>query len=555
MKISLDILLQSGEGQFTEFKSALDRPGGGKPVPRSRRSIARDIAITLAEFANADGGTLLVGVENDGAITGIPHDERQILAIRETASQMWKRVVPYSFTTIDRSGLAIIAFEVGPQPEVFMLTDGRTPYRNNDQTMWLSAEDVIALKQAKTSTLVERSIVQSATLNDLDAELIQRFRNGVGAGSSVSDEDLFVQHDLAVRDGNQLKFTLAACLLFGKPPMARFHERSGANFRRFNGIEALVGTLNNEEIDRTYEFPLPILIDQVFDLLRDQIKTSNRLSGLFFEERPEYPTFAWQEAVVNAVAHRNYAYRGNEIEIRMFDDRMEISSPGLPPEPVTITELQQRLSVHSSRNPRIMRTLRAFRYVRERGEGLPRMFSEMEESSLPLPEITAVGSSFQVTLRNTPIFDEATMSWLRTFPLGKLNPSQRRILAHTFQTGRRSFVLQDYANINQIDKEQAKREIRMMVEDGMVEMVGIRKAARYYPRLQSGSNEELLRDHFTRHDTLTNSSYRLLAKVDGRAASRELKRLEQEGLLIREGERKGTRYKPTELLMAKARRS
>jgi len=65
MKIALRILLQSDEGQFVEFKSALDRPHGGPPVRRSRKAIAQDIAVTLAAFANADGGTLLIGVEDD----------------------------------------------------------------------------------------------------------------------------------------------------------------------------------------------------------------------------------------------------------------------------------------------------------------------------------------------------------------------------------------------------------------------------------------------------------------------------------------------------------
>jgi len=360
--------------------------------------------------------------------------------------------------------------------------------------MWLTVEQVAALKKARISTLFERSIVPDVHLGDLDEQLLERFRESVGASSSATCEQILIEHNLAIGDGVRTRLTMAACLLFGKPPMVRFHERCGISFRRFEGTEVLTGTRNNEVQDVPIEEPLPRLIDKTFELLRNQIKVSRKLRDLFFEERPEYPTLAWQEAVVNAVAHRNYFYRGNEIEIRMFDDRIEVKSVGLPQEPVKIEDLQQGKSVRASRNPRIMRTLKFLRYVRERGEGLPRMFEEMESSNLPTPELRADGEFFMVTLRNTPVFDAETMNWLRSFPLDRVNARQRRILANSYQSGRGYFVLGEYSDINRVSKETAQKEIRALVEQGIVERVGTRKAAKYYPVLQKGSLREKLRD-------------------------------------------------------------
>ena len=111
------------------------------------------------------------------------------------------------------------------------------------------------------------------------------------------------------------------------------------------------------------------------------------LVDLFFEEQLEYPTFAWQEALVNAIAHRDYRYDGLGIEVWMFDDRLEVRSPGELVEPVTLERLRRRDPIHASRNPRIVRVFTDAGYMREQGEGVPRMFEVMERAALHPPEL------------------------------------------------------------------------------------------------------------------------------------------------------------------------
>jgi len=87
------------------------------------------------------------------------------------------------------------------------------------------------------------------------------------------------------------------------------------------------------------------------------IRKSEKLHNLFFREVPEYPDFAWQEAIVNAVAHRDYGDQGRGIEVWFYDDRMEVVSPGDLVPPVTLGQLRAGESVHASRNPLIARIL------------------------------------------------------------------------------------------------------------------------------------------------------------------------------------------------------
>ncbi|MBM3405100.1 MAG: ATP-binding protein [Bacteroidetes bacterium] len=95
MRESIEILLQSGEGQYIEYKGCFDKKDRSAPKPRSFKEIAKDIAISLAEFANADGGVLLLGVENDGTITGSPYRVDDIERIKHIAADSWKKKVPY----------------------------------------------------------------------------------------------------------------------------------------------------------------------------------------------------------------------------------------------------------------------------------------------------------------------------------------------------------------------------------------------------------------------------------------------------------------------------
>ena len=117
-----------------------------------------------------------------------------------------------------------------------------------------------------------------------------------------------------------------------------------------------------------------------------------------FKTVPEYPEFAWFEGLVNAVTHRDYSFRGDYIRVSMFDDRLEIVSPGALPNIVTLDNMR---TTRYSRNPRIARTLVEFGWVRELNEGVKRIYTEMQDSLLNDPVYTEPGGTrVQLTLEN-----------------------------------------------------------------------------------------------------------------------------------------------------------
>ena len=127
-------------------------------------------------------------------------------------------------------------------------------------------------------------------------------------------------------------------------------------------------------------------------------KTFTRLTkGGLFATTPEYPEFVWNEIIVNAVAHRDYSIKGTDIHIKMFDDKIVVESPGTLPGLVRLNNIR---SVHFSRNPKIAGFLKDHKYVKEFGEGIDRMYNEMEELGLPEPEYSVVAFMTKVAVKN-----------------------------------------------------------------------------------------------------------------------------------------------------------
>jgi ATP-dependent DNA helicase RecG len=277
------------------------------------------------------------------------------------------------------------------------------------------------------------------------------------------------------------------------------------------------------------------------------IQKSARLHDLFFREMPEYPTFVWTEALVNAVAHRDYVVQGRSIEIWLFDDRVEIKSPGAPPATVSMDDLQHGRPSHVSRNPRIARVLVELGLMREQGEGIPRMFEEMQVSYLPVPELDADGGWFRVVLRNTPIFRSTDERWsqaVRELPI--LVPQKRALVA----LGDREFANADYCHLNGVDRDTAYRELQDLQDRGLLRSTGTSAGTRYQvvrdagPVVQSAalSPIEKLAHRMREAGAITNADYRAAFGVTRQVASEHLASWVDQQVLFREGKRRGTRY-------------
>ena len=498
-------LVSRDEGQFLEFKSTWDRSGDG-PKQVKRRAVRDAIAEAVAAFANADGGLLLVGVEDDGSPTG--HDYPADV-VEDFVSVPRRRLRPPVSCRTGRltiAGAEVLAFNVPVAPEAVVIIGNGSPYRVGDHVMREAQEVINERKQAYRRVGYEQRFRAGATLEDIDLELAREFlaRTQVGRRPVLEALRYYGLIDHAAREW---RVTNAALLLFAKAPALRWHPRAGLRVFRVAGRSRKHGRQRNVTQVGRADPPLARAIDEARLLAGRQIGRSERLNGLYFEETPEYPEFAWQEAIVNAFAHRDYEQQGREVETWLYEDRMEVSSPGELFPPVTLALLRERRPAHATRNPLMVRVLADAGIIRDEGEGIARIFDEMEENLLRAPEVEMEDGVFTVRL-----FNERLATGPETVPgIAELPDPPRAVRA----SGRLSIAGPG---------------------SGAVEFANARLAG--------------LREHFIHHPSLDNAGYRRMFGVSRYSAARELRRLVESGFLRKEGKGRGSRYLPRPALNA-----
>ena len=537
-------LITGDEGQYFEKKSLFHGTPGDKR-PRSRREVRDEIAVHVAAFANADGGVLVLGVEDDGEVSGhgYPMEELdKLLAV--PSNRLRPSLSPGRLITIDDK--VVILFEVGAASRAVMVIGNGFPRREGDQVIQSSEEAINHVKDAGLVASPEARPAGRAVFDDLDRDLLQRAMQEAGFGGSA--EEYLIQRRLADRRDRDVALRQGAVWLFARRPEAIEHPNLGVRVFRVDGTEQLTGTRRNVQDFPWIEGNLLSVLDKAYAVLRTLIRSSTRLHDLFFRETPEYPTFAWQEALVNALAHRDYGVESRGVEVWLFDDRMEVHSPGgLLPE-VSIEALCERRRVHASRNPRIARILTELGIMRQQGEGIPRMIEEMELSWLPAPELMDEPSGFRVVLRNEPVFEGADERWTAAVRRLPIEVRQKRALVAFHD---RAFQSGDYQKLNRVDRDQAYRELLDLENRGFLRAEGTTRA-RHYRVLPDAVPDVAtiippsgaLRLRMEAKGRITNTDYREIFGVDRPEAARGLARLVKEGVLLLAGEKRGAHYLP-----------
>lgn len=271
------------------------------------------------------------------------------------------------------------------------------PYRVGAGIQREPQELINQRKQALRVVGYEQRYRPEATLDHLDPELVQRFLGRTPVGSRSAEEAL-EYYGLIERHLQEWKITNIALLLFARRPALKWHPRAGVRVFRVAGRERLHGRRRNVTQVGRADPPLAIALEEVRSLVGAQVRQSERLTGLYFESVPEYPDFAWQEALVNAISHRDYEVKSRETEVWFYDDRVEISNPGDLIAPVTLDRLREGGPVHGTRNPMLVRVLADIGAMRDEGEGIARIFNEMANRRLPEPEIRCEDGLFTITL-------------------------------------------------------------------------------------------------------------------------------------------------------------
>jgi ATP-dependent DNA helicase RecG len=221
-----------------------------------------------------------------------------------------------------------------------------------------------------------------------------------------------------------------------------------------------------------------VLADQIRQaelFVTGNMRRGMKIRGLAREETTEYPAAVVREAIVNAIAHRDYSIRGEGIRVLMFNNRMEVYSPGRLPGHVTLENLKDE---RYSRNEAIVAILSDMGFIERLGYGIDRMLATMTDAGLPAPIFEETAAGFKVTLQSAGV--ELVSSQPAQQPWGHLflNERQEAALAHIQSHGR--ITNSEYqALAPDVSPETIRRDLADLVEKNLLLRIGEKRATYY----------------------------------------------------------------------------
>ncbi len=449
-------LLQSGRGPTVEILSTL--------APRR-------LAESMAAMANGEGGTLLFRVTpDDDASQGAPAAAQA----RDVVLQAALLCDPPLITPLPE----LVSLDASQQwlwmeiprglPHVYAV-GGKYLRRLGTQNRPLPPLEVRRLLFERGEAGFDSQPVLDASWDDLDTQRIDRYLQAVPALRALPAQEALLKRGCLVERDGRLLPTIAGLLLFA------------VDVERFVNNQVLVvryaGREMSDEFVREYiRDTLPEQVRRVESAVLANLRTGARIDSLQREERLEYPLRAVREAIVNAVAHRDYSLRGDDIRISIFTDRIEFYSPGRLPGHVTVRNI---VDERFSRNEVLVQVLSDMGFIERLGYGIDRMIKLMAEEGLPMPRFRETANGFVVALFGPgQEFVPQQASQRRGWRLLGLNDRQIAALEYLGEHGR--ITNREYQALSpEVSSETIRRDLADLVSRDLLLKIG-KKRATYY---------------------------------------------------------------------------
>jgi ATP-dependent DNA helicase RecG len=551
-------LIAGGETLDVEFK-------GEKRSPLNDRELVEAV-VCLANRTATEPGWLLVGVEDDGAVTGARVRHDKTTDIDKVVALIAARTRPALAVKVEEcslDGVPVLLVEVPPQQHVVSTSDGqflRRTMGGDGRPACLPMDAFAIQSQQADRGLLDPSaqVVAGARWEDLDPLEFERFRRSVRERRGRSDESLLNLPDLDLAkalgvvdaNGSPRTLRLAAVLLFGKDDaLRRFVPANEVAFQVLRGLEI--------EVNDFFRWPLIRVMEEIEGRIRARNREEELMVGLLRVGVPDYSERALREAVANALIHRDYQRLG-AVHFQWHADRIEISSPGGFPEGVRLDNLL--VTAPRPRNPLLADAFKRAGIVERTARGIDTIFFEQLRNGRPAPSYARSDATGVIVVIPG---GEANLDFVRLL----VSEAQRdrdlsldELLVLNALWQERSLDTADVAKMIQKPNADARATLHRLVEAGIIEERGQKRgrtwhlsAATYralgdkaaYVR-QRGfeplQQEQMVLQYVDRHGRITRAEAADLCRVSADGAYRLLARLAEDGRLVRRGTKKGSWY-------------
>ena len=380
-KEELTEIVEKGEDSFTEFKEEKVHPD--------------DLAAEFVAFANTGGGKILLGISDKKEIRGISEPDREMQRVENISHNNCEPSLAVSIEKIKLNSKVVLCIYLPKGPQ--------RPYRTNRGVYYIrtssgkrqaTREELLRLYQATHSIYYDELPIPNTSIKDIRLECLEEFLER-SLGNKI--ENLGIKTDVLLKNmkilipyEKEMVTTLGGLLFFGKHPEYQL-PYCKITMVRFPGNE-IGETFEKKDLEGR-------IIDQIErteTILKDYLMSITKIEG-FKREEPHYevPIESLREAVINAVAHRDYQIP-SQIRIFIFDDRIEIKSPGKLPNTINIENIKLGFPLH--RNPLIVSFLAKERKMTEIGTGIPRMIRLLKEHTGREPDLEEREHEFMVRI-------------------------------------------------------------------------------------------------------------------------------------------------------------
>jgi ATP-dependent DNA helicase RecG len=378
-------IISNGENSGVEFK---------------RDSVQKDdLAKELVALSNLSGGIVLLGVEDDGSISGVTRTDLEEWVMNICRDKIRPPLIPFFETVRDverGKDVAVVRVTRGFDVHSFW-RDNRKTYliRVGTQSREASGEELARLFQQRGLIRAELRPVSGAKLEDLDQRRLRDYYGRVRRqdvppdGDKAAWQTLLINTEIMTEEG----VTVGGMLLFGKTPN-RFLPQAGIDAAAFPGLEKEYAARERKGLRGPMTPLLDIngsvvengLVEQALDFLQRNTPVTASLENGRRIERPAYPPEVLREAIVNALIHRDYLLSSTDIELAIYSNRVEIISPGRLPNGITPDRM--RAGCRAARNELLKETMRDYHYLEHMGMGIPRkIISGMLHHNNTVPEL------------------------------------------------------------------------------------------------------------------------------------------------------------------------
>lgn len=545
MELDLEEVIKKGESLTVEFKSWIKAKN-----LKERINLAVD---ELIAFANTKGGTVYFGIEDDGKVTGcFDYDCQNII------ERIYDKTRPALFCEIEEleyNGFKVLAISVENDGLTYATTDGKCLKRLGKNSKPYYPEEMGYRYSTRQSSDFSSQIIMDSCESDINLIAVYnlkeklRIRDNKSTLPDMEDRAFLRDLGLIKEDGGVDRLTIAGLLFVGKETsITRLLPQAEVIYLHY-------GKDNLEEYDARIDLRQPIIT--VLDRLTEKIQNENHLInvqiGLFRIEIRDFSEKVFQEALLNALSHRDYQSMG-AVYVKHYPDKIVIENPGGFLDGIT----EKNIITHPSapRNKLIAETLQRLKYVQRTGQGVDIIFKEMISMGKPFPQYTVFNDAVSLTLESAIENLEFVKFIVQEQEEQQKMLSLAELMILRYLMNNKRIKLSEVKNLTQITSDDAKKNCMHLVKQGLIEVVGkdYMLTARVYDEIKSDveyTQDKVVRyikakdrilEYLEKNSFITSEKIQELCGFTKQQARTSTDRMRQEGLIRLIGKGRGSKY-------------